>query len=126
MPPQEPGALPAVLPFKPAKAQTFFFTTPRIPLKPVLPFVPVGEHDTIAAAPELTLEAHAALCAHLAASPAHADQIFARYGLGEPEHRARVDQAWKAKLRADSTLYAEWQRVYRKFYAELMRQGGGE
>ncbi|MDI1477250.1 hypothetical protein [Polyangium sp. y55x31] len=92
-----------------------------------LPFGP--KHDTLtneetgpatmpldgSAPPELSLEAHAELCARLAASPDEAEEIFARYGLAEPNTRKIVDDAWKERLRKDPALYQEWQRLYRRF-----------
>ncbi|WP_170228838.1 hypothetical protein [Polyangium fumosum] len=65
--------------------------------------------------PELSLEAHAELCAKLAASPDEAERIFARYGLAEPHARKAVDEAWKERLRRDPALYQAWQRLYRMF-----------
>ncbi|MDC0741625.1 hypothetical protein [Polyangium mundeleinium] len=67
------------------------------------------------APPELSLEAHAELCAKLAASPDDAEQIFAQFGLAEPHARKAVDEAWKERLRKAPALYQEWQRLYRMF-----------
>ncbi|UQA55438.1 hypothetical protein [Polyangium aurulentum] len=72
---------------------------------------------------ELSLEAHASLCAKLALSPADAEQIFARYGLASPEKRRVVDAAWKERLRREPKLYEEWQRLYSMFYARWSQQG---
>jgi hypothetical protein len=72
--------------------------------------------------PQLSLEAHASLCAKLALAPADAEQIFARYGLASPETRRAVDEAWKERLRREPKLYEEWQRLYSMFYARWSQQ----
>lgn len=66
--------------------------------------------------PELSLEAHASLCARLALWPRNAEQIFASYGLTSPEKRKIVDEEWKQRLKRQPELYEEWQRLYRVFY----------
>jgi hypothetical protein len=82
----------------------------------------VGGAPREADAPQLSLEAHASLCAKLALSPADAEQIFARYGLASPERRRAVDEAWKERLRREPKLYEEWQRLYSMFYARWSQQ----
>ncbi|MDI1443575.1 hypothetical protein [Polyangium sp. 6x1] len=68
--------------------------------------------------PELSLEAHAALCAKLALAPGDAEHIFAAYGLASRDKRTTVDDAWKRRLQQDPKLYEQWQQLYRAFYAQ--------
>ncbi|WP_437991320.1 hypothetical protein [Sorangium sp. So ce145] len=71
----------------------------------------------------LPLAQYAALCAELALSPAMAESIFQRYGLGSSEVRSVVDAAWKERLRGSSAEYARWQDMYQRYYAHFARRG---
>ncbi|WP_437913590.1 hypothetical protein WME73_45020 [Sorangium sp. So ce302] len=69
----------------------------------------------------LPLARYAALCAELALSPAMAESIFQRYGLGSGEMRSAVDAAWKERLREHPAEYARWQDMYQRYYAHFAR-----
>ncbi|WP_437314384.1 hypothetical protein [Sorangium sp. So ce385] len=71
----------------------------------------------------LPLAAYAALCAELALSPATAEEIFRRYGLGSGEMRSAVDAAWKERLRGDPAERSRWQDIYQRYYAHFARRG---
>jgi hypothetical protein len=71
------------------------------------------------AAPTLTIERYAALCAELAVYPAQQEAVFQRYGLGDPRERAAADGAWKARLQRDPAEYQRWQALYQEHRARL-------
>ncbi|WP_437601945.1 hypothetical protein WMF28_10045 [Sorangium sp. So ce590] len=71
----------------------------------------------------LPLTQYAALCAELALSPATADEIFRRYGLGSGEMRSAVDAAWKERLLGDPAEYSRWQDMVQRYYAHFARRG---
>ncbi|WP_438006422.1 hypothetical protein WME89_48890 [Sorangium sp. So ce321] len=71
----------------------------------------------------LPLAQYAALCAELALSPAMAESIFQRYGLGSGEVRSVVDAAWNERLRGSPAEYARWQDMYQRYYAHFARRG---
>ncbi|WP_437763416.1 hypothetical protein WMF27_41095 [Sorangium sp. So ce281] len=71
----------------------------------------------------LPLARYAALCAELALSPAMAESIFQRYGLGSSEMRSAVDAAWRERLREHPAEYARWQDMYQRYYAHFARRG---
>ncbi|WP_437528264.1 hypothetical protein WME79_44595 [Sorangium sp. So ce726] len=71
----------------------------------------------------LPLARYAALCAELALSPAMAESIFQRYGLGSGEMRSAVDAAWKERLREHPAEYARWRDMVQRYYAHFARRG---
>jgi hypothetical protein len=82
---------------------------PLTPASPVLPF------QAPSAAPRLTLEQYASLCAELAVFPQHVETIFSKYGLVSLRERLTVDLAWQERLRRDPTEYAAWQGLYHRY-----------
>jgi len=71
-----------------------------------------------AAAPSLTLEQHASLCAELAYAPARAADVLGRYHVTAPM-KAELDQHWQARFKADPAVERKWQEAYRIYFAFL-------
>lgn len=81
-----------------------------------------------AAAPALTLQQYASLCAELAVFRDRTDAIFQRYGLADPRDRAAVDLSWKERLRRIPAENQGWQALYQRWVEHFERQmnaGGG-
>ncbi|WP_437485808.1 hypothetical protein WME75_01895 [Sorangium sp. So ce1014] len=104
-----------------AASQTFKASPPSTPLSTAGDASTAPLHE----APDmiLPLTQYAALCAELALSPATAEEIFRRYGLGSGEMRSAVDAAWKERLRGDPAEYSRWQDIYQHYYAHFARRG---
>ncbi|MEO7330612.1 MAG: hypothetical protein ABI193_18705, partial [Minicystis sp.] len=85
------------------------------PVNPALPFQPSAAPATSPAAarlPTLSLEQYACLCAELAFTPADAEGIFHRAGLGPTSERIAADLAWQERLRRNPAEYQRWQEAY--------------
>lgn len=76
-----------------------------------------------AAAPRLTLDTYASLCAELSVFPEHAADILTKYGITDEAGRRTVDREWAERLSAHPTTQAEWQRKVTEFRAWLKRGG---
>ncbi|MFO0758002.1 MAG: hypothetical protein U0359_16010 [Byssovorax sp.] len=81
--------------------------------------MPFSEDPGPKAAPALTLEQYAALCAELGASPQQQDAVFRRYGLSSTDDRRAVDASWQTRLKNDPSEYQRWQALYQHYKAHF-------
>ncbi|WP_437934696.1 hypothetical protein [Sorangium sp. So ce341] len=98
-------ALVAALPFAPAPEKR--------PAPATAPTEPIAAR----AAPALSLEHYAALCAELSLLPRSAAAIYPRYGLRDVAAWQAADAAWQLRMRSDPALEARWQQLVAHFRA---------
>ena len=71
---------------------------------------------------EMTVEHFASLCAASEAEPARAADIERRFGIASAEARIALDEAWKARFRADPNLYRAFCARFHEYRSWLVSQ----
>jgi len=87
-----------------------------LPRGPSTPFRPAAP-----AAPRLSLEQHASLCAELARSPDREGEIMLRYGVDAAEKRG-IDDHYRAAVAASPSLRASWNSAFQTYSTWLATQ----
>lgn len=86
-----------------------------------LPFMQ-GKGEAQAAAPTMTLDAYASLCAELAAQPEKRGEVLVRYRVAEDAALNALHASWQKQFAAQPQMRAEWQSKYDAFRAWLMQR----
>lgn len=114
-PAQPAQALPAAAPAQAAPAQPAQALPAAAPAQPAPApaFAAVARPNS--AAPEMTLDAYASLCAEMTVHPQHRADILRRYGIADDAALRVLHVRWRDRFVQDPATESQWQSKYKTF-----------